>query len=58
MEVHNAEFAQLAFRRALVQYSLTVLHIFPFGMVMYILCHCMRAVWELYTYFLGYFIGF
>lgn len=34
----------LVFSLALVQYFLFVLYVLPFGMAIYILCHCMLEV--------------
>lgn len=47
MKIQILEFVQLASRLALVQYFLTMLPSLSFGMVMYILCHCMFKVCDL-----------
>lgn len=43
MELQDLQFALLGCCLALVQYFLSVAQFLPFGMAMYILCHCM---WE------------
>lgn len=41
------EFSPLLFSRALVQYLLIMSLFIPFGIIMYILCHCMLEVCNL-----------
>lgn len=53
MELQDFGFALLDFCLALVQYVLTMPQFFPFGMVMYILCHCMLEVCNLLFDFTG-----
>ena len=48
MEMQSMEFAQLGFGLALVQYFLTVLPFIYFEMVMYILCHYILEVCDLF----------
>ena len=47
MEMENLVFTLLGFVLDLVRHFLTVLPILPFGVVMYILCHCMLEVCNL-----------
>ena len=51
MEMQGLEFAQLVFSLALIQYFLTMLPFLHFEMVMYILCHCMLQVCDLFFLF-------
>jgi hypothetical protein len=48
VEIQRLEFAQLVFSLALVQYFLPSLQ---FGIMMYILCHCMLEVCDLFFFF-------
>ena len=47
MEIQSLEFAQLVLGFALVQYFISVLPSLTFGIVMYIMCHCMLEVCDL-----------
>jgi hypothetical protein len=47
MEMQSLEFTQMVFSLALVQYFLTMIPLFPFEIVMYILLHCMWEVCDL-----------
>lgn len=40
-ELQDLEFALMDFGLSLVQYLLTISQFLPFGMVVYLLCHCM-----------------
>ena len=40
LEIQSLEFVQLSFGLALIQYFLTMSFSLPFGIIMYILCHC------------------
>ena len=44
MKMQNLEFAQLTLGLALVQHFLTMLPFLHFGIVTYILCHCILEV--------------
>lgn len=48
MEMQSLEFAQLVFGLTLVQYFLTMFPFLHFGVVMYILCHYMLQVCDLF----------
>jgi hypothetical protein len=48
METQSLEFSQLVFSLALVQYFFTMLPSLSFGTVMYILCHYMLEVCDLF----------
>ena len=48
MKMQSLEFVQLVFGLALVQYFLTMPPSLCFGMVMYILCHYMLEVCDLF----------
>ncbi|EGW10137.1 hypothetical protein I79_024307 [Cricetulus griseus] len=47
-EMQSLEFTQLIFGLSLIPYFLIM---FPFGMVMYILCHCILEVCDLLFHF-------
>lgn len=48
MEMQNVEIAQWVFSLSLTQYFLTVIPSLRFGKVMYISCHCMLQVCDLF----------
>ena len=50
LEKQNLESVQLIFCLALFQYFLIILPFIPFGMVMYILCHYMLEVCDLFLF--------
>ena len=47
MERQSLEFAQLVFGLAVVRSFLAVLSFLPFGLAVYVLCHCMLEVYDL-----------
>lgn len=51
MAMQSLEFDLLVFGLALVHCFLMILPCLPFGMVMFILCHCMLAVYDLVFWF-------
>jgi hypothetical protein len=54
-EKQPVAYAQMIFVLALVQYFLSLLLLLPFNMVIYILCHCMLEVCDLFFFFFFHF---
>lgn len=54
MEMQSLKFSPLLFGFDLVQYFFIMLSFLHFGMVMYILCHCILEVCNLLFILLGY----
>lgn len=51
MEPQDLLFTLLGFILALIQYFLTMPQFLPFGMVMYVLCHCILEICNIFRFY-------